>query len=216
MSLPLDTREWLTVEAAAKLAGQAVRSWRRRAKEEFERARREGRDARAVKAAPFGYAGKRYWWVRRSLDPRLSPCAGAAPPRPRTRGSLLARYPQHHVDRAYRKSRWLLAWRKLCDECHDRKMTEKKLADRIVRQARAVEGAGFRISFRSLQFWRKAHNRLGTDGEMVGVDVSTLEEARTTVGAWIGEYHHTVHSVGYLSNAAASFRATRVGLGSPP
>lgn len=110
--------------------------------------------------------GKPVWWVHRSVHPNLDP--GSADRDRRNRESLLARYPEHLVDRAYRKDFWLARWRDLCTA--EPRATELSLAARIVNQARRREGDAFRISPRSLRAWRRAYNTAGDDGSIRGIE----------------------------------------------
>ena len=96
--------------------------------------------------------------------------------------ALLTQHPQHKVDQAYRKLRWLSEWRKLYDG--GRGATEMELAERIIADAKRVEGDDFPISFRALQLWQRAYNAEGTDGQIRGVEALIDRRARSHAGSW--------------------------------
>ena len=158
-SLP-DTDEWITVDDAAKLTDESVRVWQRRAQREAIDASHKGRRSLAMKVPPAG------WRVHRSLDPRLSRYPSRQARDERVREALIARYPQHLIDRGLRRNHWLQRWRKLCQAGG---ATDRDLAQRVVAEARAVE-PDFRISVRSLYQWQRRYTRLGEGGQVVGVE----------------------------------------------
>ncbi len=77
------------------------------------------------------------------------------------REALCKRYPQEKIDAAYRKLRWLNAWRDLCNAS---RFTEAECAGRIIDQARQAEGEEFKITLRTLQRWRELFDRAGVEG----------------------------------------------------
>ena len=148
--------EWLTLKEASRISKLGVRNWNRIAQ-------RHSSDSLARKAPPPHGKGKRVWWVHISIHPKLSPA-----PRPPVR-DVHSRYPKHKADAAHRKCYWLLEWRKLCDGARDAGATSKQLAARIVAQAKQANRY-FRISYRTLQWWWAAYNRLDPDGQIMGME----------------------------------------------
>lgn len=161
--------EWVSLEAASRLTGESLRTWQWRAQREAAEAQRRGRQALAVKAAPADGKGKYTWWVRRTFDNRLSRCPDRQSREDRAREALLARHPQHIVDRALKRCHWLQQWRKLCEQ-GDNGATDSDLAGRVVAQARAIERPDFRISVRSLYVWSRRYKQIGPDGQVRGVE----------------------------------------------
>ncbi len=53
-----DPDEWLTVQQAARLTGQSVRTWRWRAKRAWSQPQNDGRRPLAQKASPRGIPGR--------------------------------------------------------------------------------------------------------------------------------------------------------------
>ena len=162
----LNPADWLTVEQAAELTGEPVRTWQWRARAEAAEATRAGRRALACKAPAAG-STRLVWYLHRRYAPGLSRTPTTDTRDERGRPSLLARYPQHQVELAYRKNHWLQAWlkaKRLPGE------TDRTRAERIVRAAKQAEGAAFPISFRSLQAWRAAYQRMGPDRQILGVE----------------------------------------------
>ncbi|MGB2985133.1 MAG: DNA-binding domain-containing protein [Phycisphaerae bacterium] len=162
-----DPGDWLPVDEAVWLTGESGRTWRWRAQREAVDAQRRGRRALAMLAGSPNGKGRPTWWVHRSLDMRFqdrNTREGQA------RAALIFKYPAHKVELAYRKAHWLSQWRKLCDGRRAARVTEATLTERIVAQARHVEGRGFAISLRALQTWKRSYNALGADGQIQGVE----------------------------------------------
>jgi len=99
--------DYLPIDEAAALTGLSVRRWRQIATAQA------ARGSLAFQAPPRSGTGKPVWWVHRCLDPRLAACSTHDIRADRVRESLLARFPAHHVEAAYRKYRWLRRWRGL-------------------------------------------------------------------------------------------------------
>lgn len=151
-----DTEDWVTIDQAAELTGDSVRTWRWRAQQETHEAKRAGRQSLAVKARTPDGKGRRGWYVHRSFDEKLSRYPAPRSRDEQAREALAAKYPQHLIDRAWRRNHWLQQWRKACERNRDEKITDRDLAGRIVTEARRVVDDGFRISVRSLYRWRSA------------------------------------------------------------
>lgn len=154
--------DFVPIDEASELTTLSVRVWRRRAIKEA------ATGSLAYRAAPRTGKGRPVWWVHRSLDPRLASCPTRCTRDELARASLLERFPAHHVELAYRKYHWLMAWRRLCNERDGR--TTRDLAAHIVAEAKRVEGDDFSISVRSLQLWWRAYNELGDDGRIRGIE----------------------------------------------
>ncbi len=155
-----DDAEWVSVETASTLTGLSERHWRRRAAQLSSQ-------GQAYKAQPQD-GGKPVWFVHRSTDVRLARCpdrvmrdAAAIP--------LLAKYPEHLVNRGLRRNYWLQKWRRACESRRPGGATDRDLAGRIVAEAKRAE-PGLRISVRSLYAWWKRYQRLGDDGTVIGVE----------------------------------------------
>ena len=116
-----DSRDWVTLEQAAERTGESVRTWRWRARGELQAARTERRQALAMKACNT-------WHVHRSLDSRLTRYPESPVCDDQASASLLAKYPQHQVERAYRKAAYVRAWRSACQCRRDPHVTERDLA----------------------------------------------------------------------------------------
>jgi len=162
--------QWITADQAARITGQSVRSWQLRAQALSEQAKRHGSTALARKAPPPSGKGKRCWYVHRSIDPRLALAPKRETREDRERAALEAKYPPHKVATAYRRARWLNRWRRLCHARRDAGRTKSDLAQDVVREAREVEGDGFKISVRSLEGWRKLYDAIGDSGAIRGVE----------------------------------------------
>lgn len=152
----LNPHQWVTIEEAARLTGKAVRTWSWRARQEADQATRTGRQSLAIKAQTPDGRGRHGWYVHRSLcqDPRRDE---------QSREALAARHTSHQVAHAYRKAHWLRKWRKTIE--HSR-LTEREAADRIIAEARQIDGETFKISFRSLQAWHKAYYTTGPNRQL--------------------------------------------------
>lgn len=159
-----DPREWITLEDAAALLGEPLRTLQFRAKGIYSQS-----DKARIAPAPSG-RGKPVWWIARSLDPRLSVAPDGQTRADLARESLLARYPAHYVERAYRKARWVNAWRQRLMTPRLSGQTDLDIAGVVVGQAREFEGPDFKISVRSLQVWHASMNELGEDGVVRGVE----------------------------------------------
>ncbi len=166
-----DAADWITVEEAASLTKESERTWQRRAQRASETALREGRSPQAKLAGSHGGRGRSAWWVHRSMDRRLTRFPSKESREDRAREALSKRYPQHQIDQAYRRAYWLREWRTLCNSSHG---TEREAAERIVAQAKRIEGEGFRVSFRTLQGWQRKYNRVEPDGQIGGVEAPML------------------------------------------
>ncbi len=154
-----DPEGFVSVEEAARITGESVRHWRRRAVQEFDRSGGE----LARRAAPESGTGKPVWFVHRSLDGRLSRCPQRSTRDERATQSLAARFPQHLIERGLRRNHWLKRWRKECATG-----TDREAAERIVLEARRVE-PDFRVSVRSLFRWYREYTRLPDDGQIKGL-----------------------------------------------
>ena len=162
--IPNPTDDWLPIAEAAELTGQPLRTLRWQAQSQW--APRQ----LARLQPPRSGRGKPTWWVHRRVDARLSRYSDRRTRDQRVRSSLIERYPEAHVARAYRKSHWLQAWRKACSTPRLAGQTEKTIARRIVDDARRLEPDGFRVSVRSLQSWWAAYNALNGDGAIAGLE----------------------------------------------
>ncbi len=158
--------DWLTVEAAAALTGDTERTWQRRARWEAKQARVQSRASLAVKRPPEG-GGNPVWHVHRSFDVGLTRFPTHATRDDRQRPALLTKYPQGKVELAYRKAYWLSEWR---GRCRVERGTEAAIAEQIIADAKRTEGDDFPISLRALQLWRRAHDTIGGDGSIRGVE----------------------------------------------
>ena len=167
---PLD--DWLPLDEAAQLTGDPVRTMRHRAAAQWaSRGLAELRPPRTGR-------GKLTWWVHRSVHLRLDRCPSRFTREELARDSLMAQYPQAHVERAYRKAHWLRRWRQLIANPQSipnpqspisNRLTEHYLATLVVAEAKGVEGDTFQISVRSLQAWWTAYNRTDGDARIAGV-----------------------------------------------
>jgi hypothetical protein len=160
-SLRLD--DFIPIAEAATFTGLSQRHWRRRAAKLAE-------TGLAYQAPPPGGVGKAVWWIARTVDARLSVCPDRSTRDDRVRSSLLERYPEHHVLRAYRKAFWLRAWQQQRAFPRPSGISSRTVAARIVEEAKRVDGPEFRISLRSLQAWETAYKTVGTDGQIRGVE----------------------------------------------
>ena len=136
-----------------RLTRESVWTWRRRARSL----------ARARLAELRAGEGKPIWHVHRSVDARLSRYPTGSVRDERTTRFLVARHPQHLIDRGLKRNHWLQRWRKECCE-----VTESVAAKCVVAEARRLE-PDLKISERSLRRWNRQYNQLGTDGAIVGV-----------------------------------------------
>lgn len=144
--------DWLTVAECVAAAGGTDRSWQWKAKQEHNSAMQGRRTPLARKMLPPGGV-RPVWMVHRSFAPELERVRPHEMRDDRERESLLETYPQHAVDAALLKARWLHRYRDLCKS--DPRTTKRDAAKMIVEEARAVEGEGFAISVRSLQSWER-------------------------------------------------------------
>ncbi len=127
------------------------------------------KQGRARKAPPRNGKGKCCWWLHRRIDPRLSTCPNNNTRDDRDQASLLHSYPQHHVERAYRKAHWMHVWRKRLSFNRDGHLAIK-IAYEVSADAIHAEPAPFKISPRSLQTWWRDYNRMTTSGHIAGVE----------------------------------------------
>ncbi len=154
-----DPAGFVTVEEAARITGESARTWRWRAKVESDAARKGGRPSLAVKAPTARGNG---WLLHRSIDKRLSKTLRPSERDSRARAALLVQYPTHAVDLAYRKAYWLNAWAQAGGRRRD--------AQRIVVEAKRIEGEEFAIGVRSLELWRKAYRTVDQTGQVQGIE----------------------------------------------
>ncbi|MCH7592849.1 MAG: hypothetical protein IH989_08735, partial [Planctomycetes bacterium] len=200
-----DPGEWLTVQQVARLTGQSVRTWRWRAKRAWSEAQDDGRRPLAQKASPRGGRGKAVWYVHRSLAKRLSPIADQVT---KDREAMIAKYPQHLVDRALRRRVYLDRWRKLCRESSE---TEIDAAERIVAEAKRAEDASFRISVRSLARWWREFNRAGVEGLVdryaapTGIETNRSREAVE----WFYDLYHCLNKLAVQTCHEMTLREAR-------
>ena len=174
----------ITVDVAAALTRESVRTWRRRAAREALAARRKGRPGLARKHSCGNAPGAVVWRVCRSIDSRLTKCPTKQGRDDRGRATLLLRYPQHAVEHAYRKAYWLEVWRRRCAVRRVRGQTDISLAAAVAAEAKSVEGDGFSISGRALKRWHRAYMALRADGQIAAVE--GLIDQRSNPGAGEG------------------------------
>ena len=165
-----DPTEWLTVDRAAELTRQSMRTWRWRAQREATEAQRCARRPLARKVAPPDGKGRAIWHVHRSLDGCSSRCPNRQARDNQRSEALIATHPAHIVERALKCNHWLQRWRKACQTCAERNLTDRRLAERVVAEARRVEGPGFSSSVRSLTRWWRCYNRVGEDGQIRAIE----------------------------------------------
>ena len=156
----LDAREWIALDAAAPLMGVAVRTLCWRAASDWSR------HGLAVRRSVG--RGRPRWFVKRVVDPRLAHSPNKLTRDERARPKLLESHPRDRVERAYRKARWLGEWRSRL-AMRPAGLTDRAIAERVVADAKEVEGADFRIAERTLQKWWRDYNTLGDDGQVRGV-----------------------------------------------
>jgi len=173
--------EWVSLAEASALTNEPVRTWQFRAAGEARAARKDGRRPLACKRVPES-GGAPIWHVHRQLDARLTRYPASSEREDRQQAVLLTKYAQHKIHAAYRRAHWLREWRKACDTRRGGKpqsggnpqsggaVSEAQLAERIIAEAREVEGDALPVSFRTLQVWRKAYYATGADGAIRGVE----------------------------------------------
>jgi len=167
---PIDNpADWVSIDDAARLLGMSSRHVRRLAAASLAR-------GLSRLAPPTDGPGKPVWWLHRSIHARL----GVPAPdtrEARARDTLLSRFPQPDVNRAYRKAYWMKEWRSRCaaprvawpseaPPCR----TAAGIAAEIAAEAKQHEGPDFLISVRTLQAWWTAYNAIGDDGRIRGVE----------------------------------------------
>ncbi len=162
----LTVGEWVTISEAARLTGATKSAWYTRAYHISENARRTVVEARAIRAPVNGEGTPVAWLVHRSLDKRLRLDLDGQVERDRRRSFSCSR---RNLDRAKKKARWVVAWRKACDSHRGRARNSIALAHKTVRQAKKAEGAGFKISVRSLQVWWRRYATLCRGGGIAGL-----------------------------------------------
>ena len=177
---PLDAlADWLSVADVA----QRLSLSERRVQQLCHRWAQDGRARFSV--PPEG--GKPAWLVHASVDDRLRSGAPSSPPND---DDLLARYPLHLLDRARRKARWMHEWRKRLAEPQmelaPAPRTDAEIAAAVVAEAKAAEGADFRVSVRSLQSWWSAYNAIGHQGRLRGLEGLIDHYAVGEFGAFAG------------------------------
>ncbi len=100
---------------------------------------------------------------------RLTRLPSTATRADRDRPGLLARFPSHTVNAAYRRAHWLNVWRTRCDRRGDGD-TELSLAADVVAECKRIEGGDFRITARTLQRWHREYTAIRGDGRITGVE----------------------------------------------
>lgn len=158
--------EWVMVREAARLSGVSESDWFTRARRVSKHARRVGLKPLAVKAPIDGAGSRLVWWLHRSLDARLRLDLDAQVASDRSREFSCS---NAQLDRAWRRARWLVEWRKACDRQHSGKRIKGTLAEQIVEKAKRTEGVEFGISLRSLQAWWRRYAVSGRDGRIAGL-----------------------------------------------
>lgn len=158
--------EWVTLAEACRLTDEGKGVWYRRATHEAEAARSVGRSARAIKAPLGGGSPRVAWWIRRDCDERLALDLDAQVCRDNARSFPCS---EAQLQRARRRARRVVEWRKACDGQPKGKRIKGALARQIVRQAKRTEGAEFRVSVRSLQIWWRRYAALGREGGIAGL-----------------------------------------------
>jgi transposase InsO family protein len=86
------------------------------------------------------------------------------------REALCNKYPRHKVEEAWHRAHWLAEWRKVCQPPRPAGLTELDLAQRIITEAKRVNGDDYRISIRTLQKWQRRYETIGPDGKIAGVE----------------------------------------------
>jgi len=153
-----DAEQWIGIEEAASLSGITVDAWRYRARKEADAARRAHRTSLARLAQ--GERGRPGWEVNRCLDDRLSP-SKTTWEAAQAREALCGKYPQHLVERAWKRRDVLHRWRQACLSSPNQ--TQRELAVKIVAEASRA-GDGFAVSVRSLYRWHHAFRKSGIEG----------------------------------------------------
>lgn len=161
--LACDSTDWVTVAEAASLTNISLRHWQRKA------VGLASRNLARLSLNPSG-KGKPIWMINRAVDPKLTRYPNHETREQRVRKSLLERFPQHQVDRAYRKAYWLNLWHTRCTKPRSADQTDGSIAKQIIMDAKQNEGPDFKISVRSLQLWRSAYNQLAHDGQIRGIE----------------------------------------------
>ncbi len=169
-SVTSSSNDWLTVEQAAVLCKESLRTWQRKAAWEQQRSDQCKRESMAVLAAPPGGKGKPVWWIKRTIDRRLTKHPSNAKRNQRDQVALYTKYAQDTVDLAYRKAHYLNQWEKRSLTMGRDNLTELQVAHQIVSEATRIEGPSFRISERTLKRWKSAYNAIGSNGHIVGVE----------------------------------------------
>jgi len=158
--------EWVTIAEAARLSGVYKSCWYLRANRVAEHARTVGLNSLAIKAPIGGGRATVVWWLHRSLDKRLALDLDAQVCRDNARSFPCSKA---QLDRAWRRARWVVEWRKACENQARGKRIKGALARQIVRRAKETEGAEFRISVRSLQVWWRRYSAFGREGGIAGL-----------------------------------------------
>jgi len=142
--------DFVPVAEASRLTGMSVSRWQKVAAANADKG-----------LAFFQQIGKSKptWHVSLTLHHLLTPSSL----RGSVASSLRDRYPEHLIDRALLKKKWLDKWADGCETPRVAGVTDVVIADRVATEARQVEGQGFRISARSLQLWKAAHRDGGLD-----------------------------------------------------
>lgn len=192
-----DPADWITVDEAAARTGLSLRHWQRIAARQA--ARQAARTAAsgsfssstglARLGLPVSGRGKPVWWVHRSIDPRLARVIDDEVRLQRDADQLREGDSAVSLDRAHRRARWMHEWRNRIACAHSLsrvdgrssdianlrspiphlRRTDAQVAEQVVREARAAEGHNFKISPRSLRAWWSAYNRMGDDGQIMGL-----------------------------------------------
>ncbi len=159
--------EWVTISEAVRLTGERQGIWCRRANREFSNALDVGRASHAIKAPIGGGSSRIIWWLYRGLDARLA--LDLDEQIRRDKASVFP-FSKEKQKRAWRRCRWVVEWRRLCNEEPKGGRTRRQLAGLVVSAAKLIDGNCFKISIRSLQGWWRRYAAIGRGGGIVGVE----------------------------------------------
>ena len=185
-----DAEQWIGIEEAASLSGISVGAWRYRARREADAAPLVHRTSLARLGPPLGGKGRPCWYVNRALDDRLSP-SRTTRDAAQAREALCGKYPQHLVERAWKRKDVLDRWRKAC--LSSPKHPARELAVKIVAEARIHGSEGFAVSVRSLYRWQHAFRKSGIEGlvDRYGANPAERVTRSPEAVAWFYELYHT-------------------------
>jgi transposase InsO family protein len=159
-----NSEDWLPLDEAAAELAEPLRTLQWRCRSSL------AKQHQAHLSPPRDGRGKPVWWLHRSIDPRLSRSLDPQTRADQQRPSLLARHAQHHVERAYRKARWVGHWRSMLHDVRPAGLTGAAIAARVVAEAKQVEGEDFPISVRSLYLWNASMTARDAEGAIRGVE----------------------------------------------